>query len=200
MKLDTLQYGAKLSYFTQATNPISVYENKHFRWLNFGNTTQSVMNLRIPETLTLPHQTYILLPFSFIPISKVTEIGLGGGNLLRFLHHYKPSLSFTSVEKNREVINCFSQFFNPKNLKFNQLNGDSISLSGFNFINTQWLIYDIFSRIDDNNITLLSEYLSRLTIDSELICVSINIPQSTNNELMLIEGLFSKLQALLLLF
>ena len=194
MKLEALQQDAKLSYFTQATNPISIYENQHFRWLNFGNITQSVMNLRIPQALTLPHQTYILLPFSFLPFNHITEIGLGGGNLVRFLNHYKPAISFTSVEKNHEVINCFNQFFNPEKLKFNQFNGDSNSLSNKDFSKTEWLIYDIFSRIDDNNTTLLSEYLTKLTLSTGLQCLSINVPQSTVHELVLIEELLSKFQ------
>lgn len=76
----------RLLYFTRNPDAISVCENKHFRWLAFDSVIQSVMNIRLPNQLTLPHHYGLLLPLRYYNPTNVIEFGLGGGNISRFIN------------------------------------------------------------------------------------------------------------------
>ena len=92
----------KLLYLSQGEENLSVSENQYFRWLAFNNdkgeqVIQSVMHKRKPWQLTLPHQTALLLPLLFFKPQNVVELGLGGGNLDRFLAHTCNNISIKSI-------------------------------------------------------------------------------------------------------
>ena len=93
----------KLVYLSQGKEALSVSENEHYRWLAFHHNNnepviQSVMHKRKPWQLTLPHQTALLLPLLFFKPNNVVELGLGGGNLDRFLAHLSTNITIKSIE------------------------------------------------------------------------------------------------------
>jgi len=182
MKLTTQTQDGRLVYFHQCSDNLSVSENAYFRWLNFGEVTQSIMHRRCPWQLTLPHQTALLLPLLHLPVSSVTELGLGGGNLARFLVKLKPDTDFTSVECSQTSIDCFEHYFNPDAIKLNLINDSAENWLAANTRPIPWLIYDIYKRADANNITPLVQALSLIKDMRAHQCVSINVPQSTQCE------------------
>ena len=75
MPLSTqLQHG-QLLYFAKGENDLSVYENKYFRWMAFGDVVQSVIRKQKPHQLTLPHQWAMTMPLltltTYFPMHKV---------------------------------------------------------------------------------------------------------------------------------
>ena len=113
MKLAQHVNQGQLVYLSNDADQITVCENKYYRWLAFDDVIQSVMQIRCPEKLTLPHHYAVLMPLLFFKPQRVIELGLGGGNISRFLTALHNDLAVLSVELSRNVINCFDQFFNP---------------------------------------------------------------------------------------
>jgi len=97
----------RLVYLSNTADQITISENEHYRWLAFDDVIQSVMHLRCPEKLTLPHHYAALLPLLFFKPKKIIELGLGGGNLSRFLSTLHPDIHVLSIELSQTVIACF---------------------------------------------------------------------------------------------
>jgi len=103
-----------LLYLSQSNQRLSVSENAYYRWLAFASpegeqVIQSVMLKRKPWRLTLPHQTALMLPLLFFKPNRIVELGLGGGNIQRFISHLSSAITIDSVEHYSEVIDCFNQ-------------------------------------------------------------------------------------------
>lgn len=175
-----------LVYLSQEHDAISVSENDHYRWLAFGDVVQSVMNKRIPWQLTLPHQTAILLPLLFFRPEHVTELGLGGGNLDRFLCHLDGNIKVTSIEYNQRVIDCFEQYFNPESITIDTVNQEGISwLAQYEQLTSDWLICDIYKdeyQSFQNTIEQLQHISSKI---AQHTCLSLNLPDASDSEVNL---------------
>ncbi|PHR81987.1 MAG: hypothetical protein COA59_14865 [Colwellia sp.] len=181
----------KLLYLSQGEESVSVSENKYFRWLAFNNdkgeqVIQSVMHKRKPWQLTLPHQTALLLPLLFFKPQNVVELGLGGGNLDRFLAHTCTNISIKSIEYSSIVIEIFARYFNPEQEKIEIIHRNSHDwLAQTEKTAPDWLICDVYQHKEqyfDKTIKQL-EYLLN-NIDSNG-CLSINLPDATDNEVNL---------------
>jgi len=181
----------KLLYLSQAEESLSVSENNHFRWLAFTNdkgeqVIQSVMHKRKPWQLTLPHQTALLLPLLFFKPQSIVELGLGGGNLDRFLAHTCPNISITSIEYSSIVIENFTNYFNPENAVIEVIHRDSNDwLAQTEKTLPDWLICDVYQHKEqdfDKTIKQLESLLDN--IDSQG-CLSINLPDATDSEVNL---------------
>ena len=186
MKLSTQTQQGQLLYFNPSSESLLVSENAYFRWLNFADVTQSIMHKRCPWQLTLPHQTALLLPLLHFQLRSVTELGLGGGNLARFILNLKPDTDFTSIEYNQAIIECFRQYFNPDNIDLKLVN-----VSAEDWLSTDknpipWLIYDIYQGVDPDKVSTLIKVLKMSNGIAENLCISINVPQSTRCELELL--------------
>ena len=180
-----LQQG-ELLYFTKTPDAISISENDHYRWLAFNDVIQSVMLKRKPYKLTLPHQTAMLLPLLFFRPAEVVELGLGGGNLGRYLTHLNSNISFSSVECSQTVIECFQRYFNPDKLPLTLINNRSENwIEQQNSLQIDWLICDIYQdQLVDFKHTI--EHLELLiNVISPTTCLSINLPDSTDEEINL---------------
>ena len=186
MQLEKHLAQGHLVYLSQADDAISVSENAYFRWMSFSNVVQSVMHKRKPWQLTLPHQTALLLPLLFFRPNHILQLGLGGGNLDRYLTHLSSDISLTSVEMSTKVIECFNQYFNPENANIEIINSD-----GLQWLETQeeqffdWIICDIYK--DDtlpfsNTIKQLEQITSKI---HEHACASINLPDVSDDEVNL---------------
>ncbi|MGL4251030.1 MAG: spermidine synthase [Aeromonas sp.] len=89
---------------------LTVQENGQHRWLEIDGVVQSAMSLVDPGALCLPHQRVVacLLPEQ---ASRILELGLGGGDLTRYLCQRWPSVSHECVDLDEEVLTVYQQFF-----------------------------------------------------------------------------------------
>lgn len=188
------------SYGNKSSDAISISENDYYRWIAFDDVIQSVMHKRKPWKLTLPHQTAILLPLLFSKPENIIELGLGGGNIARYLAHLSSDISFTSVECNKTVIESFTKYFNPEEAKINIIHNraevwlSDKALSGQITEDIDWLICDVYQQqLTDfkETIKLLEVFMSSLTDGS---CLSINLPDSSDQEVNLCLTILQQLQ------
>jgi spermidine synthase len=184
MKLAAHLQQSKLLYLKQGCENLSVAENDHYRWLLFDDVVQSIMLKRVPFKLTIPHQYFLMLPLLFSSPQKIIELGLGGGNLVRFLNHILPEAEILSIEYNQQVINCFETFFNPQNIQ------QPISNTSFELWLAKkkkhqfcdWLIYDIY-QTDGDPQYFLKQIARILTKIEDNAWLSINLPDLDEHEL-----------------
>lgn len=181
----------KLIYLTQDKEIISVSENTHYRWLAFTckngeQIIQSVMLKRKPCKLTLPHQTALMLPLLFFKPNSMVELGLGGGNILRFANSVSNKIIIHSVENNSTVIDCFNQYFNPQNNQVNISYIDSKQWLNDNKIEYDWYICDVYQQeiqSYDNTVHQLKYITANIKPNT---CLSINLPDATDSEVNLL--------------
>lgn len=183
MKLSTHLQQSQLLYFNKSNDEISVHENTHYVWLAFEQVVQSIMLKRVPEKLTLPHHYFLTLPLLFIAPKKIVELGLGGGNLVRFLDKMLPNSVIASVEHSQSVINCFNEYFNPSVVN------QPIFHTSFQLWLIQqkkqkhdWVIYDIYQSGEEFDI--FTQQISRVVDRLDDHCwLSINLPDLTEHQL-----------------
>jgi len=173
----------QIIHYQQGNELISVNENQYYRWLCFDQVVQSVMLKRKPWRLTLPHQTVLMFPLLFIQPNKVVELGLGGGNLARFLGHYFSQLELYTIESSSAVIECFNQYFNPQTKEFNLHCSSALDWVYHNkSLNADWIICDIYhaGQTVERSITLTKNILKTC---SKKAILSLNLPSPTNEEI-----------------
>jgi len=181
----------KLLYLNQGDHALSVCENEYYRWLVFNSADgeqviQSVMHKRKPWLLTLPHQTALLMPLLFFRPTNIIELGLGGGNLDRFLIHLSAEINIQSIEYNHNVIHCFEQYFNPEKTNINIINADGNVWLKENDTYPDWLICDVYQSESQSDFGKTIEQLELLmaNIDGNA-CLSINLPDASDEEVNL---------------
>ncbi len=181
----------KLTYLSQGNEALSVSENEHYRWLAFASNNtehviQSLMHKRKPWKLTLPHQTALMLPLLFFKPSTIIELGLGGGNIQRFINSVSTNITIHSIEHNSLVIDCFNEYFNPQGNQVHLIYSDSKQWLQQNNDNYDWYICDIYQQeIQSYNSTL--SQLDDLTAHIEPnTCLSINLPDANDSEVNLL--------------
>lgn len=189
----------KLVYLSNDADKISVSENKHYRWLAFDDTIQSVMHKRKPSKLTLPHQYAMLIPLIFFKPQNVLELGLGGGNLNRFILEVNTNTQLTSVELNSTVIECFHQYFNPNRQAINIENNSALNwLEQQQNLNTplpDWQICDVYQHHGNSfqqRIALISALVDNLALHG---CLTINLPDLSDDEVNLCITILKQLQS-----
>lgn len=181
----------KLTYLNQEKEVISVSENEHYRWLAFACNNeeaviQSVMLKRKPWKLTLPHQTALMLPLLFFKPTNMIELGLGGGNIQRFINNVSTEITTHSIELNSVVIDCFNQYFNPQNSQVHVIHSDSKQWLQRNTVDYDWYICDIYLQEIQSYSNTVSQ-LEHITANINLnTCLSINLPDATDNEVNLL--------------
>jgi spermidine synthase len=97
---------------------VEVSEVDGVRSLYLGSdTVQSAMRIKAPNDLELKYSRAMMmfLVFTRKP-SEVLMIGLGGGSVAKYIHHYLQGLSIRVVEINQEIIRIArSHFYLPEN-------------------------------------------------------------------------------------
>ena len=196
MKLEKHLSQGKLLYLSKHGDAISVSENDNFRWMAFNDVVQSIMHRRKPYLLTLPHQIALLLPLLLFRPKNIVELGLGGGNLTRFLTHLSTEINVTSLEYNQQVIDCFTEYFNVEQKIENIIHTDGLTwLADKETTNIDWLICDVY-RSDEfgfNNIIKQLEILTDKLNDNA--CLSINLPDISDEEINLCLSILQQLQS-----
>jgi len=173
----------QIIYYHQGNELLSVSENQFYRWLCFDDVVQSVMLKSKPWRLTLPHQTALMLPLLFIQPEKIIELGLGGGNLARFLKHHLPQLQLYTVEYLQPVIDCFSQYFNPEMKTFNIQNSAALDwIYHHKSLKADWVICDIYhsQQTISDSIMLTNNILKTANKGAVL---SLNLPNPSDDEI-----------------
>lgn len=191
----------KLLYLNQGDEAISISENEHYRWLAFTSKTgeaiiQSVMHQRKPWLLTLPHQTLLMLPLLYFRPENIVELGLGGGNLNRFLSQLSPRINMQSIEQSEAVIACFERYFNPQKSAGQLLHDDSQQwLAAPKEHKPDWLICDVYKTqnqsVQQTN-AQLAALIDNITKES---CLSINLPDANDDEVNLCLTVLQQLQS-----
>ena len=91
---------------------ILVIDDGDHRFLNFDSPfEQSCMSVHQPHRLVHPYTQLMVLVLSYIEPKHITLFGLGGGSLLRTLHHVLPSCVFSAVELRQKVVDIAEDFF-----------------------------------------------------------------------------------------
>lgn len=91
---------------------IFIIEDSDFRALKFDEFyEQSKMRLSEPQYPVFNYIKAMLLGAAFLPCSEVLVLGLGGGSLVRALHHLNSETKITVVEIRSTVIELAYQHF-----------------------------------------------------------------------------------------
>ncbi len=191
MKLVAHINQSKLLYFHREDEVIQISENDHYLFMSFNNVLQSVMLKRVPYKLILPHHYFMLLPLIFASPANIVELGLGGGNLLRSLHHLLPNSKLSSIESNSNVVAYFHQFFNPNNIPLTIENIDAHEwLAERPFDRVEWFLCDIYHHFTPK-VDSYELYLKMLNVVSPAAWLTFNLPDLTIKELEKILKVFS---------
>ena len=94
-----------------------IVESKKFKALYFDSeSTQSLMDMQAPIRLVVNYTETMMgfLLFHADP-KKIAMIGLGGGSLAKYCHHYLPGASILVLENNPKVIALKDKFHVPEN-------------------------------------------------------------------------------------
>ncbi|MGB2741114.1 MAG: hypothetical protein WBC60_11250 [Cognaticolwellia sp.] len=198
MKLAQHVNQGRLVYLSNTEDQISISENEYYRWLAFDDVIQSVMHLRRPEKLTLPHHYAALMPLLFFKPHHVIELGLGGGNLSRFLSALHTDINVMSIELSQDVIHCFTRYFNPQDHHIKIENSEALSwlqqTSDSTKHTTDWLICDVYQH-HASNFQSRVELLTALTDNLQHnACLTINLPDLDDQEINLCLTILKQLQ------
>lgn len=113
------EYG-NIRYFTEDEfGKLFVIDYGDSRVLNFDSPfEQSCLSIKHPYKLVHQYTQSMLLVLAFIQPSNITLFGLGGGSILRTLHHMLPDCFFKVIELRQKVVDiAFEYFFIPSDDK-----------------------------------------------------------------------------------
>jgi spermidine synthase len=107
------QQGGEIIHISQDDHGrILVIDDGDHRVLNFDSLfEQSCMQLSCPYQLVHEYTQLMLLVLAFIEPGQITFFGLGGGSLLRTLHHVLPDCHFSVVELRQTVVDIAKDYF-----------------------------------------------------------------------------------------
>jgi len=184
MKIDKITTKKRKTIFFDEASNIRVYENRHYRWLQFGNVVQSLMLKRNPALLCMLYQKMLASVHVHFSPKVILECGLGGGNMVRFIAEQFASANITSTESSAAIIDIFNLYFQPSKtnlcIEYSQA-VDTINRTKNHSVD--WLIMDIYQP-DRSNIfskTLIELINKKLNNNAWL---SINLPDLTESELI----------------
>ncbi len=76
------------------------------------HAVQSALSLKRPQQLNLPYMHAMMSSLLFqVPPESVLMLGLGGGDLIRYLHHYLLDSHFTAVEIDAAMVDICREYF-----------------------------------------------------------------------------------------
>lgn len=109
--------GQMAKCFDGTSLELFVIESRKFKSLHFHNAfSQSLMDIQAPMRLVVDYTNSIMgfLLFNSSP-KNIAMIGLGGGSIAKYCHHYLPTSNFLAIEINPEVIALRDKFEIPEN-------------------------------------------------------------------------------------
>lgn len=127
---------------------VDVSEMDGVRSLYLGSeTVQSAMRVKAPYELELAYSRGMMMFLLFMKQPKdVLMIGLGGGSIPKYIHHFLPEMQTRVVEINPRIIQVArSHFYLPENdEKLEVIEGDGVAYLQENSNTTDVLLLDIF--------------------------------------------------------
>lgn len=127
---------------------VDVSEMDGVRSLYLGSeTVQSAMRVKAPFELELAYSRGMMMFLLFHKQPKdVLMIGLGGGSIPKYIHHFLPEMQTRVVEINPRIIQVArSHFYLPENdEKLEVMEGDGVAYLQENSNTTDILLLDIF--------------------------------------------------------
>lgn len=127
---------------------IEINEINGIRNLYLGSdTVQSAMRVKAPYELELAYSRGMMMFLLFAhKYEQVLLLGLGGGSIPKFLHHYVPEVATTVVEINPDIIRVArSHFYLPDDDdRLQVIEGDGVAHVQQNPNSTDILMLDIF--------------------------------------------------------
>lgn len=94
-----------------------IFETSNERRLHFDRqAVQSVMDISRPNDLVLAYTQKMMSFLLFVPRPRsIFMVGLGGGSLAKFCHHYLRKASITVAEMDATIISLRNEFCVPPN-------------------------------------------------------------------------------------
>lgn len=126
---------------------VEVSENRRFRLLRTGNGfLQSALDLSTPHRLVLPNMHAMMACLLFQPRPRqCLLLGLGGGDLARYLHHYSPEIHIEAVENDPEVVRIGREYFAlPDSDRFRIVVADATDYVSTRSSDTDLLLVDLY--------------------------------------------------------
>lgn len=127
---------------------VDVSEMDGVRSLYLGSeTVQSAMRVKAPYELELAYSRGMMMFLLFMKQPKdVLMIGLGGGSIPKYIHHFLPEIQTRVVEINPRIIQVArSHFYLPENdEKLEVIEGDGVAYLQENSATADVLLLDIF--------------------------------------------------------
>ncbi|MGK0499260.1 MAG: spermidine synthase [Oceanicoccus sp.] len=144
---------------------LEVREIANVRWLHRGNgAIESAMNLANPSQLMLAHNQALSLfrIFNKSP-NRILNLGLGGGDLIRYLTKISPSTAITTVEQDPNVIAFYFQHFSQASTQHEIIEANALTLEDILPGRQQFnaIIIDIFNEDSFCSLGLNRQYLER---------------------------------------
>lgn len=143
-KPDAIQ---QLVWFQAGPPRLELTEEGSFLCLYLDGIMQSKMNQLAPAATLSPHLVPILRALQQLKPASVLQLGLGGGDINRFISTVLPGTQLVTVEPNQAVIDAYQRFF--------CLNGkeELIALPAQDFLQhriEQWsfVLWDIYPLFD----------------------------------------------------
>lgn len=127
---------------------LCVQQNSQHRWLTIDEVVQSVMSLRDPNILCLPHQQIIanLLPDA---VDSILELGLGGGDLTRYFEQRFTPTRHHCVELDGQILDIYQRYFQaPDQMRPHPTlyHDDAIAFIAKHQTRYQLIVLDLFSQ------------------------------------------------------
>lgn len=111
-----------------AHDTVEISEKNGVRFLHLGGPAiQSAMRIREPVALELEYTRAMLAFALFHPVPReIALLGLGGGSIAKFVHHFLPDSRLTALEVNPEVVAAARSYFllPPDDERLRVLTGD----------------------------------------------------------------------------
>ncbi len=131
-----------------AFHTIEVLQSDGIRFLRTDRyAVQSALNLERPQQLILPYMQAMMAGLLFQrPAESVLLLGLGGGDLVRCLHHHLPRTRVTTVEIDSAMVAvCRDWFALPESDKLRICIDDASHFLGHDQGRYELLLVDIYS-------------------------------------------------------
>lgn len=142
------KFGRKLHRAVAGEESVEVGEVDGIRSLYLGSSTiQSSMRVKTPYSLELPYSRAMMLFLLFAKrVQDVLVLGLGGGSVPKYIHHFLPEVSTRVVELNPQVIAIArNHFYLPEDdNRLQVIQGDGKLFLEENPQTTDMLMLDIF--------------------------------------------------------
>jgi len=114
--VEQLQDGRVLASYQGHQGTFNILENKLFRWLcvNEEQAIQSCMCIAEPAELILPYQQFMMM-WQLLCSEKSSHstclIGIGGGDIIRYLQKTFPTMEITAVDNEPQIAKIASKHF-----------------------------------------------------------------------------------------